>query len=108
MSVITYSDATAHVSKYACIAFSGCGEIAINEPFIIESDQAWVFPYNTRAFLETGDFLTALVSNNPVLVCRGTGSMHIYNSGRTSTEMLESFVTGDFGTVVGQVETGSS
>jgi hypothetical protein len=38
-----------------------------------ESDDAWVFIYNSRAYLETGSFRDMIVGNAPILVDKATG-----------------------------------
>jgi hypothetical protein len=42
-----------------------------------ESDQGWSFGYNSRAYLEDGDILSALAGNGPVIVPRNGGPPRI-------------------------------
>jgi len=43
----------------------------------IESDVGWVFFYDSREFVETGDRAKALIGNAPLLVDRRTGATHL-------------------------------
>lgn len=89
--MITRADAEAKVIEYVKPLFCGVGNIVINDAYVIEDDHAWVFPYNTKEFFDTEDLSFALMSNNPVLVCKRTGCLHHYYASMTAREMLESF-----------------
>src|SRR5687768_2200550 len=47
-------------------------ECALLEQFTIEKPYGWVFIYNAKRYVETGDFAHALVGNGPVVVERTT------------------------------------
>lgn len=89
--MISRIEAAAKVIEYATLEFAGVGEIVINDPYVIVDDNAWVFPFNTKEFLATGDLTYALISNNPVLVCKRTGCLHHYPASMSATEMLSAF-----------------
>ena len=89
--MISKRDAAALALAHAKQEFQGCGEIVINEPCVVENEYAWAFPYNSREFLETGNFAHALMSNPPVLVCKRTGSLQFYSAALSSSEMLAAF-----------------
>ncbi|MEO8177246.1 MAG: YrhB domain-containing protein [Deltaproteobacteria bacterium] len=46
-------------------------ESTVDEPF------GWLFFYNSRSFVETGNFSDCLVGNAPLLISRADGSLHI-------------------------------
>ena len=48
-------------------------DLIIMEKAIVERDFAWVFPFNTREYIETGDFKKMTIGNGPVVVNRQTG-----------------------------------
>lgn len=53
-----------------------------------EFETAWVFGYNTRAFVEERDFLRSLVGNGPIVVDKQTGSVRIALSGSPIEEQI--------------------
>jgi hypothetical protein len=52
-------------------------DVVIVDSMTVERDFGWVFFYNSREFLETGDSRKALYGNLPILVNRHTG-IHRY------------------------------
>jgi hypothetical protein len=46
--------------------------ICIKEDLIQEVEYGWVFYYNSKKFLETGDFMKMLMGNSPVFVNKNT------------------------------------
>lgn len=94
MSALTREQAATKVLEHAAELFSGVSDLVINVPHVLESDAAWVFPYNSRRFLDSGDINYALMSNNPVLVCKRTGKLHTCPGGMSAEEILETFSTG--------------
>ncbi|WP_168206989.1 YrhB domain-containing protein [Lacipirellula limnantheis] len=91
MTMISRAHAAAKVIEYVKPLFCGVGNIVINEAHVIEDENAWVFPYNTKEFLDTEDLDFALMSNNPILVCKRSGCLHHYTGSMTAREMLSSF-----------------
>jgi hypothetical protein len=63
-------------------------DVVIVEDATIESDDYWVFCYNTRAYVETGDFRQALVGNAPIFVSRIDGSAHLGRTDRSVEAQL--------------------
>jgi hypothetical protein len=45
-------------------------ELAVNDSRTIETDAGWVFFYNSREFLRTGNPISGLVGNGPIFVDR--------------------------------------
>jgi hypothetical protein len=50
-------------------------ELVLLDDATIERHWGWVFFYNSRAFIETGDYSEALVGNAPFIVNRMTGGV---------------------------------
>lgn len=62
---------------------AGCAEeFALATDQTIERDQCFVFFYNTKRFLETGDDHYRLAGNGPILVSKRDGYLHAYGSNR--------------------------
>ncbi len=53
---------------------------AISESHLTETASAWIFFYNSRRYLETGEIVYALAGNGPVLVNKKTGEVKFYGS----------------------------
>jgi hypothetical protein len=50
-------------------------ELVLLDDATIERHWGWVFFYNSRAFIETGDYCEALAGNAPFIVNRMTGGV---------------------------------
>jgi len=50
--------------------------ILIVDDSTIETDFGWIFIWNSRRYLESGDFRDALLGNVPLIVDRANGSVH--------------------------------
>jgi hypothetical protein len=49
------------------------GGVMIFDEHTVESDDWWVFVYNSKAYRESGDFRQSLVGNPPIMVNNATG-----------------------------------
>jgi hypothetical protein len=56
-------------------------ECVILDEHVRECVRGWLFPYNTKKFLETGNPLDGMVGNGPVLVDRENGTVHVLPTG---------------------------
>lgn len=71
-------------------------EIVVIDRLTIERPWGWVFFYNTRAFVETGELVHALVGNAPIFVERETGRVSTAGTACPLDVYLERFeATGD-------------
>jgi hypothetical protein len=43
------------------------------EPLVIEAETAWLFPFNTREYVETGNVGAMAIGVGPIVVNRATG-----------------------------------
>ena len=50
---------------------------------VMERAYGWVVPFNSRAFVETGNDMDILVGSGPVVVLRATGELHVLPSSPT-------------------------
>lgn len=55
----------------------------------------WVFFWNSRRYLATGDFRDSLLGNAPILVDRSDGSAHFTGTARTVDEYLRRYEARD-------------
>lgn len=67
------------------------------EEFVVVNDRTlerpygWIFFYETRAYVDTGDELARAVGNAPLLVEKETGKVHVAGSERPIEEYLGVF-----------------
>ena len=60
----------------------------------IEEDFGWVYVYNAREFVETGNFLHALAGNAPFIVSRVDGGLYSTGTARPIEHYIEEFRSG--------------
>lgn len=53
-----------------------------------ERPSAWTFGYNTRRFLEEGDFGASMIGNGPVVVPKDGAAMYLVQSGSPVEDQL--------------------
>lgn len=66
-------------------------DLAIIESDTIEGDFGWVFFYQSKKCLESGDFSDALVGNAPLLVSKRDGSLHETGTAEPVEFYIENF-----------------
>jgi hypothetical protein len=67
------------------------GGVAIASAQTIRKPYGWVFFYNSRRFLETGDPLERLGGNGPIIVEREDGRLHILPSASEPSAAVTAF-----------------
>lgn len=55
-------------------------ELSIIEESTLETDFGWVFFWNSKAYIETGNFSCALAGGGPLIVERTDGTVHQLSS----------------------------
>jgi hypothetical protein len=75
--MIDRASAKAMALKYMDETFGREPALAIVDAEPLETAHAWVFFYNTRGYLETGEFSEALAGNGPILVNKATGNIEV-------------------------------
>ena len=55
-------------------------EIAVVEGEPVETVHAWIFFYNAKRYLETGEFSHALAGNGPILVNKSTSAIEMFGT----------------------------
>ena len=71
--MISYEQAKKLALEQARKTFFRTSDIVLREDNSIEVELGWVFDYNTKRFLDTGDFEKMLWGNNPIFVEKKTG-----------------------------------
>ena len=66
-------------------------KLVILDEHTIEDDFGWVFFYQSKAYLDTGDFSHALAGNAPLLVSRLDGSLYETGTARPIEFYIENF-----------------
>src|SRR5215475_14575405 len=77
-----------HLSK---MHVSPATELAILDEHTIETDFGWVFFWNSKRYLETGEFQYALAGNAPLIVDRRDGSIHETSTAYPIEEIIERY-----------------
>ncbi len=67
------------------------GGVALMNEHTIERPYGWVFFYNSRRFLETGDRLESLCGNSPILIESATGRVTELGTATPVGESLHRF-----------------
>jgi Immunity protein 35 len=56
---------------------SSGADLVLMDEQTLEEEFGWVFFYNSKAYLETGDFRHSLAGNAPFIVEKSNGSLHV-------------------------------
>ena len=67
------------------------GELVILDDAIVEKPYAWIFGYNSKLFIETGDMLNALGGNSPLFISKINGLISTYRSGLSLEKMIAEY-----------------
>lgn len=73
------------------LRWPGIEEMALYEHATLERPFGWVFFYNSRSFMETGDFRDDAVGNAPIIVDRRDGSIHVTSTAGPLERLLEKY-----------------
>lgn len=66
-------------------------EYAINKDYIQEKDYGWIIPYNSRSYLETGNYLNMLVGGGLAIVRKSDGDVYQFNTIEETEIQLERY-----------------
>jgi hypothetical protein len=82
--------ANSHASKVFDLTKEG-DEVLICEVKTVEREAGWVFYYNSRKFIQTGDFSVMLMGNAPIFINRSDGGAKFIRGDVSVDEALEQF-----------------
>ena len=78
--MLTFKEAKEKMKKYLSSMEDDTSDekidIVIVDDLTIEEDFGWVFFYNSKEFIETGNLSYALVGNAPVIINKYDGTLH--------------------------------
>lgn len=83
----SFSEALEIVSK-RIEGMAGADEYAVDEKHTTEHEWGWVFAWNSRKYIETGDVRFALMGNGPMMFNKKTGEIR----GAGSTYPIEHYI----------------
>ena len=67
------------------------GGVAINHRHTITKPYGWIFFYNSRTYLETGNVLAMLAGNGPVVVLSSSGEVVMLGTARPTEAEISAF-----------------
>lgn len=66
-------------------------ELVLIDEATIERTFGWVFFYNSRSYVDTGNFSECLVGNAPVIITRENGEIHTTGTALPIESYLDNF-----------------
>jgi Immunity protein 35 len=66
-------------------------ELALRDDRTIERDFGWIFFYNSKSYVESGDIKNALAGNAPIVVTKIDGRLHETSTTRPLEDYLSKF-----------------
>jgi hypothetical protein len=66
-------------------------ELVIQDKFTVEFETGWVFYYQSRKYLETGDILFRLMGNGPIIIDKEEGLAYQAGTGEPVQYWIEEF-----------------
>jgi hypothetical protein len=89
--MLDHSTAESTVKGYLASQAGQNREFVVMQKLTIERPFGWVFFYNSKQFLETGDISQALVGNAPLIVDRTDGSVHVTGTAEPIEHYLKDY-----------------
>jgi Tripartite tricarboxylate transporter family receptor/Immunity protein 35 len=89
---ITKSEAQRIAHDYVKEMEAGAGlELVLLDQHTIERDFGWVFFYDSKRHVETGDFQDSIVGNAPIVVTKADGRVHVTGTAHPVEHYLKEF-----------------
>lgn len=90
--MISLQEATLIAEKQiGLIQFPDNDSLIIIDEMIIEKPYAWIFPYTSKKYWETGDKQYVIGGNSPLFVSKTTGHISTYRSGLDIEAMFDHY-----------------
>ena len=70
----------------------GAHELVLLKDKTIERSFGWVFFYESKRYLETGNFSDIVVGNAPLVVTKSDGRLHVTGTAHPIDHYLEKFI----------------
>lgn len=91
--MITLNDAIVKANEYVeGIQLTSQLELALLLEDTIEFELGWVFFYQSKEYIQTGDFLDAIAGNAPIIVNKYDGSLHVTGTAHTVEWYIAKYV----------------
>jgi len=88
----TVEDAQQKVEEYLRRKYSNKPyQLVVMKALTREEDFGWIFFFNTREYVETGDMNAALGGNTPLIVDRDTGELHVTGTAHPVDHYVEMY-----------------
>ena len=87
--MIEYKDALDIAKKH--LSINETSKNVILEENTIEKEFGWVFFYQSRKFLETGDYRFYLLGNSPLIINRNNGEVHVTGTARSAEYYINEY-----------------
>ena len=81
------------------LKWPGIEEMVLYESATIERPFGWVFFYNSKSFIDTGNIGDDAVGNAPIIVDRRDGSVHVTGTAAPLERYLDRYQTSRSGNV---------
>jgi hypothetical protein len=89
--MMTKAEALDFVSKKLGAKSTDDDSHIVNDAWTLEKPFGWIFFYNSKKFLETGEFRYRLAGNGPVIVNKFDGSIQFLGSSPSELLLLEKY-----------------
>ncbi len=89
--MLTKSEALEIVSKRLQQMSTSADPFVVVEKSTVEKPFGWVFFYNSKKFLETGEYRHRLAGNGPVIVNKHNGSVEFFGASRPPLEIVAEY-----------------
>ncbi len=70
---------------------AGGYQLKVDTEQTVEKSFGWVFFYNTREFIESGNIIYALAGNGPIIVNRHTAEVIFCGTNKPTHEIIEEY-----------------
>lgn len=87
--IFTYDEALTAIEAW--LAQSSEPDLVVLSEFTLERPFGWVFFYNSRQFVQTGDFKYQLLGNAPLIFNRFTGEIIVTGTARPIEQYIAEF-----------------
>ena len=77
--------------KVATLKVPDGQELVVMDDKTVERAVGWVFFFQSKRFVETGDINDSIVGNGPILVDKRDGSVHQFNTGIHWSKHVEQY-----------------
>ena len=89
--MLTQTEALEIISKKLQQMSTSADPFVVVEKNTVEKPFGWVFFYNSKRYVETGEFRYRLAGNGPVIVNKHNGSVEFFGTNKPPQEIVEEY-----------------